>query len=38
MRVGYKMPYDRLSVEGLQADVLSWAAEAKKVGPGPNPY
>lgn len=32
VRVGYKTPYDGLSVEGLQADALTWAAEAKKLG------
>ena len=34
VRVGYQTPYDWLSIEGLQADALTWAAEA--VGPGPN--
>ncbi|MEZ7716202.1 hypothetical protein O3790_10845, partial [Micrococcus luteus] len=29
VRVGYRNPYDGLSVEGLQADALIWAAEAK---------
>lgn len=32
VRVGYKTPYDGLSIEGLQADALTWAAEAKKLG------
>lgn len=27
--VGYKNPYDGLSVPGLQADALSWDAQAK---------
>lgn len=32
VRVGYKTPYDGLSIEGLQADALTWAAEARKLG------
>lgn len=32
VRVGYRTPYDGLSVPGLHADALSWAAEAKKMG------
>ncbi|WP_431859538.1 hypothetical protein [Micrococcus terreus] len=32
VRVGYRNPYDGLSVPGLHADALSWAAEAKKMG------
>ncbi|MDI9591415.1 MAG: recombinase zinc beta ribbon domain-containing protein, partial [Acidobacteriota bacterium] len=32
VRVGYKTPYDGLSTEGLQADALTWATEAKKMG------
>ena len=32
MRVGYRNPYDGLSIPGLHADALSWAAEAKKMG------
>ena len=32
VRVGYKTPYDGLSIEGLQADALTWAADAKKLG------
>ena len=32
MRVGYRKPYDGLSIPGLHADALSWAAEAKKMG------
>ncbi|MFV0318577.1 MAG: hypothetical protein ACK5O2_16645, partial [Microthrixaceae bacterium] len=32
VRVGYRNPYDGLSLSGLHADALSWAAEAKKVG------
>lgn len=32
MRVGYRTPYDGLSDAGLQADALTWAAEAKKEG------
>ncbi|WP_241653513.1 hypothetical protein [Propioniciclava flava] len=32
MRVGYRNPYDGLSLSGLHADALSWAAEAKKMG------
>lgn len=37
VRVGYKTPYDGLSVEGLQADALTWAAEAKKLGQARTP-
>lgn len=32
VRVGYRNPYDGLSLSGLHADALSWAAEAKKMG------
>ena len=32
VRVGYRNPYDGLSLAGLHADALSWAAEAKKMG------
>ena len=32
VRVGYRNPYDGLSIPGLHADALSWAAEAKKMG------
>ena len=32
VRVGYKTPYDGLSIEGLQADALTWATEARKLG------
>ncbi|GAA1417805.1 hypothetical protein GCM10009640_02500 [Agrococcus citreus] len=32
VRVGYRTPYDGLSDAGLQADALTWAAEAKKEG------
>ena len=32
VRVGYRTPYDGLSLSGLHADALSWAAEAKKMG------
>lgn len=32
MRVGYRNPYDGLSIPGLHADALSWAAEAKEMG------
>ncbi len=32
--VGYRNPYDGLSLSGLHADALSWAAEAKKMGQG----
>lgn len=32
VRVGYRNPYDGLSLSGLHADALSWAAEAKKQG------
>ncbi|SDY98773.1 hypothetical protein SAMN05428934_107127 [Tessaracoccus flavus] len=32
VRVGYRTPYDGLSIPGLQADALTWAAEAKKEG------
>lgn len=34
VRVGYRNPYDGLSLSGLHADALSWAAEAKKMGQG----
>ena len=32
VRVGYRTPYDGLSDADLQADALTWAAEAKKEG------
>ena len=32
VRVGHRTPYDGLSVPDLQADALTWAAEAKKEG------
>lgn len=32
VRVGYRNPYDGLSIPGLHADALSWTAEAKKMG------
>ena len=32
LRVGYRNPHDGLSIPGLHADALSWAAEAKKMG------
>ena len=32
VRVGYRTPYDGLSIPDLQADALSWAAQAKKEG------
>ena len=32
VRVGYRNPYDGLSLSGLHTDALSWAAEAKKMG------
>ena len=32
VRVGYRNPYDGLSIPGLHADALTWAAEAKKMG------
>ena len=32
VHVGYRNPYDGLSLSGLHADALSWAAEAKKMG------
>lgn len=32
VRVGYRTPYDGLSIAELQADALTWAAEAKKMG------
>ncbi len=32
VRVGYRTPYDGLSVPDLHADALSWAAQAKKAG------
>ena len=32
VRVGYRNPYDGLSIPGLHADALSRAAEAKKMG------
>ncbi|WP_370894991.1 hypothetical protein [Janibacter sp. GXQ6167] len=32
VRVGYSNPYDGLSIPGLNADALSWAAEARKMG------
>lgn len=35
VRVSYRTPYDGLSVPDLQADALSWAAQAKR-GPGWN--
>ena len=31
MRIGYRNPYDGLSLSGLHADALSWAAGAKKM-------
>ena len=34
VRVGYRNPYDGLSLSGIHADALSWAAEAKKMGQG----
>lgn len=30
--VGYRNPYDGLSIPGLHADSLTWAADAKKMG------
>lgn len=32
VRVGYRNPYDELSIPGLHADAPSWTAEAKKMG------
>ena len=32
VRVGYRNPYDGLSIPGLHVDALSRAAEAKKMG------
>ena len=32
VRVGYRNPHDGLSVPGLHADALRWAAEAKNIG------
>lgn len=32
IRVGYQTPYDGLSNADLQADALTWATEAKKLG------
>ncbi len=34
MRVGYRNPYDGLSLSGLHTDALSWAAGTKKMGQG----
>ncbi|HOC14330.1 MAG TPA: hypothetical protein PLL50_10950 [Propionicimonas sp.] len=37
VRVGYRNPYDGLSIPGLHADALSWAAEAKWARLTPQP-